>query len=114
MIRNPSFSLQRRHSDESTGNMNCHIAKCGGANIPENQKITAFIQGPTYSKAELRYLLTMWTSQCHRPFSIIEDSPLQEILRMLYAKVEIPSAKTLSKDVYDVFVMAQNNVILHL
>ena len=75
-FRNPSFSIQRKWSDESTGNMNHHIAKCDGKDIPESQKITTYTHGATYTKARLRYLLVIWTTQYHRPYDIIEDGPL--------------------------------------
>ena len=108
------FSVKKKRFDDSTGNMTRHIGKCVKKELPDNQKIISFAQGSTYSKGKLRFLLAMWISQCHRPYSIIEDGPLQDILKMLHAKVKIPSRKTLSRDVLETFNLAQQNVIQYL
>ena len=63
-----------------------------------------------YNKAEFRFLITLWVSQCHRPFSIITNPPLQRMLRMLYAKVDIPSPSTVSRDVKEAFKIAKRHV----
>ena len=70
----------------------------------------AFAQGNTSTTARLRFLLTKWIS-CHfRPFAIVEDPEIIEIFQMLHAHVQIPSAKTVSRDVKEVYVMSQINV----
>ncbi len=61
-----------------------------------------------------RYLITVWVTQCHCPFAIVEDKPLQRILKMLYGKVEIPSAITVSRDVKEVFALAKTAVAEYL
>ncbi|RPD53481.1 hypothetical protein L226DRAFT_443646, partial [Lentinus tigrinus ALCF2SS1-7] len=43
--------------------------------------------------------LAMWCSTRHRPFAAVEDPEFREILRMLYAKVEVPSRFTVSRDI---------------
>jgi hypothetical protein len=48
--------------------------------------------------------------QCHQPFAIIEDVPLQWILKMLYVKVETPSEKTISRDIKEIYSISKVNV----
>lgn len=46
-----------------------------------------------------------------RPMSIVEDKPLQKILRMLHASVSIPSARTVTRDIMRVFDFSKAHVI---
>jgi hypothetical protein len=77
---------------------------------PNDQTITTFAHGSTYDKAHFRYLTTIWVTKCQRPFLIIKDEPLQEMFKMLYAKVEPPSASTVSRDVQEIHTITQKNV----
>jgi hypothetical protein len=52
----------------------------------------------------------LWVTQCHRPFAIVDDPPLQRMFKMLYAKVEVPSASTVSRDVKEAFHVARKHV----
>ncbi len=61
-----------------------------------------------------QYLLTVWITQCHHPFAIVEDEPLHHIFELLYAKVDIPSAVTVSRDVRKVFYLAKDKVAEYL
>ena len=70
----------------------------------------AFAQGNTYTTARLCFLLIKWISCRFRPFAIVEDPEIIEIFQMLHARVQIPSAKTISRDVKEVYVMSQINV----
>ncbi len=58
----------------------------------------------------MRYLLAVWISRRHRPFLIVEDEELIAIFKMLYSKVEIPSASTISRDVREVFALSRKHV----
>ena len=58
----------------------------------------------------MRYLLAKWTVQCFRPFVIVEDPELIEIFQMLFARIQIPSANTVSSDVREIFAVAQSSV----
>jgi hypothetical protein len=102
--------VTRVRHDRSTSNLNRHVEKCSGKLAPAGQRINDFAHGSTYSKAEFRYLITLWVSLCHRPFTIVADPPLQRMLRMLYAKVDIPSPTTVSRDVKEVYRIAKKNV----
>ena len=83
-------------NDVSTSNLKCHVSRCDGRLAPPGGHVEEFAHGSSYNKAEFRYLATLWVSQCHRPFSIIEDRPLNRMFRMLYAKVDVPSVSTVS------------------
>jgi hypothetical protein len=108
--RNPSQTIIRVRSDDSTSNLNRHVTRCAGHLPQSGQAINDFAHGSTYTKAEFRYLSVVWVSQCHRPFAIVNDEPLQRMFRMLYAKVDIPSPTTLSRDVKEVHDLAKQNV----
>lgn len=108
---NPTIDpVTRVRHDRSTSNLNRHVERCSSRLAPAGQRINEFAHGSTYSKAELRYLITLWVSSCHRPFAIINDPPLQRILKMLFAKVDIPSPSTVSRDVKEAFTIAKKNV----
>lgn len=68
------------------------------------------MHGSTYNKAKFRYLALMWIIRRHRPFAIIGDSELQDMFRMLYNKVDILSARTISRDAQEVFQMSKINI----
>ncbi len=54
--------------------------------------------------------LMFWVVRCHRPYAIIEDDELLEIFHMLNSKAKIPSARTLSRDIQEVFLLTKKNV----
>jgi hypothetical protein len=102
--------VTRVRHDRSTSNLNRHIEQCSSKVAPARQRISEFAHGSTYSKAELCYLITLWVSQCHCPFAIVNDPPLQRILQMLLAKIDIPSPSTVSRDVKEAFTIAKKHV----
>ena len=69
-----------------------------------------FAQGSTYSTGAFRFLIIRWVTECHQPFKIVKDPPLQEMLKMLYGKVEIPSNMTVSHDVMEVHGILKGHV----
>lgn len=88
--------------------------ECNKKVAPPGQGINDFAHGSTYSKARMRYLLAVWVVRRHRPYTIIQDDELLAIFRMLYSRVEVPHPTTLSKDVKEMFVIAQKNVAKEL
>lgn len=56
----------------------------------------------------------MWCARRHRPFRLIEDPELCEILHMLYDKVDIPSWWTISRDIHLLHVDARTRVVIYL
>jgi hypothetical protein len=109
--RNPSQTIVRARMDDSTSNLSRHVMKCEGPTTCSSHAINDFAHGSSYSKAEFRFLLVSWVTGCHRPFAIVDDHPLQDMFRMLYAKVDIPSAAMVSRDTKDVHIIAKKNVI---
>jgi len=83
-------------------NLLCHVKSCEGQVVEDSKSIVQYAHGSSYNKAELRYLISLWVVQCHRPFTIIEDAPLQRIFKMLYGKVEMPSEVMVSWDVREI------------
>lgn len=59
----------------------------------------------------MQYKLIQWVVRKHRPFAIIEDEDLLDIFMMLYAKVQVPSAQTISRDIQEVFLLTRKNVV---
>ena len=108
--RNPSIVLTHKCEEDSTTNLVHHVKSCKGQVVDQSKSIANYAQGSTYTKAELRYLVSHWVFECHRPFSIIDDTPLQHILKMLYAKVETPSQTTLSWDVKEIHAISKVHV----
>lgn len=88
---------------ESTGNLSRHVKACDPEDTPEAEIITAYASGVTYSASRLRFLVAMWVARRHHPFTIVDDPEFQEILRMLYPKIKLPSRVTVSRDVRDIF-----------
>ena len=74
------------------------------AKLLMSPRATNYAQGSTYNKAKLQYLISHWIFECHWPFAIIDnDVLLQLIFKMLYTKVEMPSATTISWDFKEIY-----------
>jgi len=54
--------------------------------------------------------LALWVARRHRPFAIVEDKELVELFKELNNKVEIPSRKTVSRDVTEIFEISRKKV----
>src|SRR6266481_1784622 len=106
----PSCFITRSRADDSTSNLNKHIDACDPTTTGETEAISAYVHGNTYSAARMRYLLAKWTTRRFRPFIIVEDPELIEIFQMLFARIQIPSANTVSSDVREIFAVAQSSV----
>ena len=99
LFRYPSRHVDRTDYEDSTGNLRRHVLACDPDETPENEMITSYAQGVTYSAPRVRFLLAMWCARRHRPFAIVDDPEFRELLSMLYARVQIPSRHTVSRDV---------------
>ncbi len=62
----------------------------------------------------MRYKLLIWIARRYRLYAIVEDPELREIFQMLYSKVEIPSARTILRDVLEVFELSKMNLVAML
>ncbi|KAI1782604.1 hypothetical protein LXA43DRAFT_1068490 [Ganoderma leucocontextum] len=112
--KHPSKHVDRLAWAESTGNLARHVKQCDLSASPEAELITSYASGATYSPARMRFLLAMWVARRHRPFMIVEDPKFHEICRMLYAKAQVPSRVTLSRDVQAIFAEVKGRLIDYL
>ncbi|KAF8496361.1 hypothetical protein JB92DRAFT_2746923 [Gautieria morchelliformis] len=101
--RNPSKSITRNRTDESTSNLQRHVNECSPVKSSETHVLAAYANGTTYSSARMCFLLAKWCAHNHRPCAIIEDEELIQIFKMLYGRVDILSRMTLSQDIHEVF-----------
>lgn len=100
--------LVRARHDASTSSLLNHVKKC----VPGKKgPIEKFIPGANYSKALFRFKLMVWIVRRHRPYTILEDKELLDLFCMLFESVEVPSARTISRDVIEVFEMSKINII---
>lgn len=107
MYSSPSISFRRRRSDDSTGNMTKHVRLCSGT---PSGIMDSFMQGSTYNQAHFRFLVARWVAVSHRPYSIVKDPGLVEMIKMLNDKARLPSPATISKDVREVFAKSKTTV----
>ncbi|KAL1945891.1 hypothetical protein VTO73DRAFT_1893 [Trametes versicolor] len=110
----PSKHVDRADYEESTSNLTRHRGLCDPDDTPEVEMITAYARGTAYSPARVRYLIVMWCARRHRPFTIVDDPEFQELMCMLYAKVELPSRVTVSRDVQMIMLDGKIRVIAFL
>ena len=111
--RYPSRHVDRSDYEDSTGNLRRHVLACDPEETPENEMITSYAQGVTYSAPRVRFLLAMWCARRHRPFAIVDDPEFRELLGMLYARVQIPSRHTVSRDVQTIMDDTRARVLQH-
>ncbi|KAI0739542.1 hypothetical protein C8Q80DRAFT_1123949 [Daedaleopsis nitida] len=86
--KHPSKHVNRMEYQDSTRNLARHVKMCDPDDTPEVEQITAYAHGATYSPGCLRFLIAMWCTWRHCPFTIVEDPEFQEIVCMLYNKAE--------------------------
>jgi hypothetical protein len=103
-------TVTRARHDDSTSNLVCHVHNCDKIAPPGSGSIMAFAQGSTYTPHKLRMKIALWIARRHRPFSIIEDPELIDILIDLNSKVVTPSRYTVSRDVKEIFQMSRSKV----
>ena len=58
--RSPSHSCTRTRTDSGTTNLIRHADACSGKKAPDDQTITKFAQGSTYSTGAFRFMLTLF------------------------------------------------------
>ncbi|KAF8575674.1 hypothetical protein K439DRAFT_1623414 [Ramaria rubella] len=96
-LRNPSKIVTHVHTDNSTSNLVSHKEHCAPTQDAGQNSIQSFTHGLTYSTG-------------HRPYAIVHDPELIETFKMLYEPVQIPSPRTLLRDVQEVFDISQLEV----
>ncbi|THH18736.1 hypothetical protein EUX98_g8907 [Antrodiella citrinella] len=107
-------SVSRVRHDDSTSNLSRHIRICNPKVLAPGTGIEQFAHGSTYNKAHFRFLIALWIARRHRPHAIVSDPELLQLFRMLYAKVEVPSPSTVSRDIREIFLMSRANVAAQL
>lgn len=98
-FRHPLKHVDRADYEDSTGNLGRHVRRCDPDDTAQTEMITAYGQGTQYSYARVRFYTAMWCSRRHRPFVIVEDAELLQLLKMLYGRVELPKRLTVSRDI---------------
>jgi hypothetical protein len=109
-LRNPSVVVTRVRHDESTSNLVCHADKCTPSATTATASIATFAHGSTYSYPRFQMKLVLWVVWCHWLFSLVKDEELINIFMDLNNKVEVPSQKTVSHDVKDIFNISHTKV----
>jgi hypothetical protein len=102
--------MTRARHDDSTSNLVHHVHDCDKTAPPGSGSIVAFAQGSTYTPHKLWMKIALWVACRHRPFNIIEDPELIDILTDLNSKVVTPSQYTVSRDVKEIFEMSRGKV----
>ena len=105
------MTVTRARHDDSTSNLVRHVRDCDKSAPPGSGSIITFAQGSTYTPHKLRMKIALWIARRHRPFSIIEDPELINILVDLNSKVVTPSRYTVSRDVKEIFQMSRSKVL---
>lgn len=72
---------------------------CSPPTTTQSNAIDSFAHARTYTPDAFRLLLAKWVTSSSRPYSIIEDTALIAIFKMLHGKVTLISARTLSRDI---------------
>ncbi|KIJ52069.1 hypothetical protein M422DRAFT_157043, partial [Sphaerobolus stellatus SS14] len=76
-----------------------HRATCKPALSAESGAMTKFVSGHGYTHEGFSFGVGKWIAKCCRPYTIIDDVELQDLFRMLYACVEIPSRMSIQRDI---------------
>lgn len=102
--------IVRARYDDSTSNLKRHVDACDGKIAPGDATITSFAHGSSYDKASFRFWIALWVARRYRPFLIVEDPELLKLFTMLFARVDVPSASTVSRDIKEIFDISRQAV----
>ena len=64
-----------------------------------------------YTPHKLCMKLALWVARRHRPYAIISDPELIDILTDLNSKVIVPSPSTVSRDVREIYAMSRKGIV---
>ena len=110
ICRNSSIRVTRVRHNDSTSNLIRHVKNCDGVTLGAAGSLKNFAHGSTYTPHKLQMKLALWIAHRHRPFAIVEDTELLDILKDLNNKVEVPSRFMVSRDVREIFDISQKQV----
>ncbi|KIJ32029.1 hypothetical protein M422DRAFT_783654 [Sphaerobolus stellatus SS14] len=99
--------------DDSTSILHTHVMNCihdKQKAKPETKTMIDYVSEHQYSDAQFQFLFRLWVSHHYQPFSIVSDSEFIEIVQMLYAAVKVPSQRTVTHDVKEIFTMTREKV----
>ncbi|THU99618.1 hypothetical protein K435DRAFT_615490, partial [Dendrothele bispora CBS 962.96] len=92
-------TVTRARYDTTTSNLVNHRDSCERKVAPPEQAITAYINGGSYNKGELRVTIALWVSRRHRPYKIVADPKYIKSMQIANKNVKLPCPKTVSRDV---------------
>ncbi|KAL6308226.1 hypothetical protein BKA93DRAFT_747193 [Sparassis latifolia] len=103
----------RRYQDSkdksSTSNLKTHAMKCFGT-----AAVAAAIQGKSDTgkdgNAEVRAHLVKWLTESNRPSTIVEDREFVELMMAGRPNLDIPSCRTVSRDIHASFDRCQERI----
>lgn len=106
----PSITISRARHDESTSNLACHVWNCAPTDSTQTHALAVYTSGSKYTKVSHQMKIALWVTNCHRPFSIVEDTELLEIFANLNLNCETPSHHTVPHDVKEIFSLSHKEV----
>lgn len=105
--------LTRNSGVSSTGNLNNHVKACSLKDDLRSQQDlmdSTFARGSTYTWEKARTLIMLWIACRRRPYSIVEDPELLELIKMLHTRAEIPCCMTVSNDIRTLYQLSVTRI----
>jgi hypothetical protein len=102
-----------RHSGcNTTSNLINHVTQCNAKHDirPQQQVMSAFASGLTYTRERLRTLTVRWVAGRRRPMSIVDDPEFLDIIKLLHPQAAVPSRITVGRDIKMMYTMTKANV----
>lgn len=108
--RNPSKSIVRACTDNSTHNLRNHIQGCSPEASASSLLLKKYASGCSYNRAEFHVDVLIWIARRCRPYSIVEDPELRDLFQMLFQGVVIPHQRAISADTKTFFELCHEKV----
>jgi hypothetical protein len=96
-------SVSKQTNDASTANLMKHVRVCSPEVSTEDNAIESYAHGRLYTPEALHLLIVKWVTSCSCPYSIVQDKPFIQIIKMLYNKTTLVTSNIVSSDVKKVF-----------
>ena len=113
-FRDASKACRRNRGNDSTSALRNHARVCDPRATASSHMMESFASGCSYRREDFHIAILMWIIKRCRPFSIIDDSELREMLTMLYKSVSIPSQRTISRHVETFYSLCHTKVVATL
>lgn len=98
LFRNPSKSIVRACTDNSTHNLRDHIQGCTPEIIGPSQMMKKFTSGCSYTRATFHVDILTWIANNCQPFSVVDDPELRSLFKTLHEGVVVPRPMAISAD----------------